>query len=115
MEECISELCEAVSECEKLRCTPIPLSYSRHTSRFFSLFSLSLPFSLLQDMSAWLVPPVVVFISWILFATEEIGLIIEEPFGRGLQPSPRPPALHRQDLRRVFASFDFDQSGQYER
>jgi hypothetical protein len=26
-----------------------------------------------------------VFISWILFATEEIGLIIEEPFGRGLQ------------------------------
>eukprot|EP00960_Hanusia_phi_P000843 23077-Hanusia_phi.AAC.5 len=63
-------------------------------------------------MSAWLVPPVVVFISWILFATEEIGLIIEEPFGRGLQPPPRPPAMHRQDLRRVFASFDFDQSGQ---
>jgi len=31
--ERLDELSLIVSECEKLRCTPLPLSYSRHTSR----------------------------------------------------------------------------------
>ena len=29
-------------------------------------------------------PPAVGIISWVIFATEEIGHIIEEPFGRGI-------------------------------
>ena len=31
-------------------------------------------------------------ISWVLFATEEIGHIIEEPFGRGLTEDPDQPS-----------------------
>ena len=110
--ESISGLAKTLSECEKLRCTPIPLSYSRHTSRFFTLFSLSLPFSLVQDMTPVLVSPVVVFVSWILFVTEEIGLIIEEPFGPGLTAAPPPPAAASdEDLEAIFEYFDEDASG----
>jgi len=35
-------------------------------------------------MNLLLLPPTVAVISWVLFATEEIGHIIEEPFGRAL-------------------------------
>jgi hypothetical protein len=109
--ERLDELSLIVSECEKLRCTPLPLSYSRHTSRcdppprsagplfyacggargrdaahngarrFFSLFTLSLPFALVKETSPLLVPTVVTATAWVLFATDEIGKIIEDPFG----------------------------------
>lgn len=88
----LDSLSMIVSECEKLRCTPLPLSYSRHSSRFFSLFTLSLPFALVKETSPLLVPTVVVATSWILFATDEIGKIIEDPFGYGFLEVP-----HAQD------------------
>ncbi|EKX39214.1 hypothetical protein GUITHDRAFT_76565 [Guillardia theta CCMP2712] len=81
MEEKLSELADIVSQCEKIKCTPLPLSYSRHTSRFFSLFLFSLPLALVKETSPLLVPTIVLTTSWVLFATEEIGHIIEEPFG----------------------------------
>jgi predicted membrane chloride channel (bestrophin family) len=37
---------------------------------------------MLQSSSPWLVPLIVTGVSWILFATEEIGHVIEDPFGR---------------------------------
>ena len=75
---------KVLSDCEKIKCTPLPLSYSRHSSRFFTLFSLTLPFSLVKDTTPLLIGPIVVGIAWILFATDEIGRVIEEPFGSGL-------------------------------
>ncbi|EKX42977.1 hypothetical protein GUITHDRAFT_163984 [Guillardia theta CCMP2712] len=84
METSISGLANVISECEKLKCTPIPLSYSRHTSRFFTLFSLTLPFALVETTTPFLVTPIVAGVSWILFSVEEIGHVIEEPFGNGL-------------------------------
>ena len=39
-------------------------------------------------MSLWLLPLTVAVVSWVLFATEEIGHIIEDPFGRGLTGDP---------------------------
>jgi predicted membrane chloride channel (bestrophin family) len=87
-----------VAECEQIKCTPIPLSYSRHTSRFFTLFSVTLPFALIESTNPVLVPLITTGISWILFATEEIGHVIEEPFGQ-VQQIPQSLGLGFQPLR----------------
>ena len=52
----IRTLTDVVSECEKIKCTPLPLSYSRHTSRFFSVFTLTLPFALITETSPGFIP-----------------------------------------------------------
>ena len=66
-------LSQVVSGCEKIKCTPLPLSYSRHTSRFFSLFCFSLPFVLVKQTSPLIVPIIVLLVSWVLYATNEVG------------------------------------------
>jgi hypothetical protein len=65
-------LSQVVSGCEKIKCTPLPLSYSRHTSRFFSLFCFSLPFVLVKQTSPLIVPIIVLLVSWVLYATNEV-------------------------------------------
>ena len=56
----------------------MPLSYSRHTSRFLSVWLGTLPFVL--PGPPLLLPPVAFVASWALLAIEDIGHIIEEPF-----------------------------------
>lgn len=84
----VRALQDIVSECEKIKCTPLPLSYNRHASRFFSVFTLTLPFALIKETSPVLVPAITAFVAWILFVTEEIGHTIEDPFGKGLVTDP---------------------------
>jgi putative membrane protein len=84
----LEELISILGKAERIKGTPVPLSYSRHTSRFFSVYTFLLPLSLCTHMSLVLLPPTVAVISWVIFATEEIGHIIEEPFGRGLTDDP---------------------------
>lgn len=57
----------------------MPASYSRHTSRFLSIWCFTLPFVLVNSMQ-WLMIPVVMLISWSLFVIEEVGHAIEDPF-----------------------------------
>ncbi|GIL78603.1 hypothetical protein Vretimale_6209 [Volvox reticuliferus] len=46
MDENVSRLTDAVSACERILNTPIPLSYTRHTARFLMAWLVCLPFSL---------------------------------------------------------------------
>ena len=39
----IDDLAKSIGSCERLVQTPVPLSYARHTSRFLSLWCLTLP------------------------------------------------------------------------
>lgn len=71
-----NQLSSYVGACERLLQTPVPLNYARHTSRFLTLWCLSLPISLLDSMGL-LVVPVTAFVSWCLFGIQEIGLYIE--------------------------------------
>lgn len=48
----------------------------RHTSRFLSLFMLTLPFALVDVLGPYTIP-VTCFASWALFGIFEIGLVIE--------------------------------------
>ena len=91
MDSKVEEMISILGRAERIKGTPVPLSYSRHTSRFFSVYAFTLPLALVHSLNLWLLPPTVGIISWILFATEEIGHIIEEPFGRGLADDPDQP------------------------
>ena len=59
---------------------PIPLSWTRHTSRFLLLWIFLLPLCLYDDFK--LVTPLAdVLIGYLLLGIDEIGVQIEEPFG----------------------------------
>jgi len=73
------ELVSCLGMCERILTTPIPLPYSRHTSRMLSIFCLTLPFILVKQIG-FLVIPVTIAICWGLFSIEEIGHYIENPF-----------------------------------
>ncbi|KAF5834518.1 Bestrophin, RFP-TM, chloride channel-domain-containing protein [Dunaliella salina] len=75
----IANLNKAVGTCEKLLRYPIPLSYTRHTSRFLCCWLGLLPLALWDD-AGWGVIPITALISYLLLGIEEIGVQIEEPF-----------------------------------
>ena len=56
----------------------------------------------MKDTSPWLVPPICAFVSWVLFVTEEIGHVIEEPFGNGLSRDPDDPAVAHPPHPRLY-------------
>ena len=72
-----------IAVCEKLVKQPVPLSYSRHTSRFLTLYLFSLPFALIPDIGV-LTIPITTAICWSFVSIQEIGHFIEEPFNKDL-------------------------------
>jgi len=77
----IVTLLDTASSCEKILRTPVPWTYSRHTSRFLTLWMSSLPFALLGSVShKGLLVGIVFAASYCLFGIEEISHLIEQPF-----------------------------------
>ncbi|CAH9123756.1 unnamed protein product [Cuscuta epithymum] len=79
LESKVSCFHEGVGVCEQLMGIPIPLSYTRLTSRFLVLWHLSLPIILWDDCH-WIVVPATFISAASLFCIEEVGVLIEEPF-----------------------------------
>ncbi|KAJ3681887.1 hypothetical protein LUZ60_014460 [Juncus effusus] len=79
MESKISCFHEGIAVCEQLIGIPIPLSYTRLTSRFLVLWHLTLPIILWDDCT-WIVVPATFISAASLFCIEEVGVLIEEPF-----------------------------------
>jgi len=77
----ITKLIDFLGMCERIKLTPVPLSYSRHTSRFLTLYMATLPF-VLVNIAGNMTPFVVLGMCWGLFSIEEIGHYIEEPFDK---------------------------------
>jgi hypothetical protein len=80
----VDDLCSYIGACERIVQTPVPLTYARHTSRFLSLFCLSMPIALVGELGAYIIP-FVSFVTWSLFGILEIGMMIEEPFQKALK------------------------------
>eukprot|EP00614_Pseudopedinella_elastica_P026947 CAMPEP_0172625712 /NCGR_PEP_ID=MMETSP1068-20121228/145459_1 /TAXON_ID=35684 /ORGANISM="Pseudopedinella elastica, Strain CCMP716" /LENGTH=422 /DNA_ID=CAMNT_0013435091 /DNA_START=84 /DNA_END=1352 /DNA_ORIENTATION=+ len=80
-EAMLFELMDTIGEAEAIAGTPVPTAYSKHTSRLLSLWTICMPFVLISCLPPPLVPVVTALVSWMLLATEEIGHLIEEPFG----------------------------------
>jgi putative membrane protein len=65
--------------CERIVRSNVPASYSRHLSRFLSVWCFTLPFVLVHSLQ-WIMIPAVSLICWSLFVIEEVGHVIEDPF-----------------------------------
>nr|CAD1818838.1 unnamed protein product [Ananas comosus var. bracteatus] len=79
LESKLSCFYEGIGVCEQLIGIPIPLSYTRLTSRFLVLWHLTLPI-ILWDECNWIVVPATFISAATLFCIEEVGVLIEEPF-----------------------------------
>lgn len=79
MDENITTFHDNVGSCERLFKTPIPLAYTRLTSRMLTFWHLALPFGL-WNTCGWLTIPVSFMSAAALFYIEEVGVLIEEPF-----------------------------------
>ncbi len=66
--------------CERIRKTPLPFAYIVHLRRALVLYCFTLPFALVQTFG-WGTILDVLFVSYIFFGIEEIGVEIEGPFG----------------------------------
>ena len=75
----LTALEDVTGTCERILKTPIPLSYTRHTSRFMMCWLSALPFALWEPCR-WGVVPIATIISLLVLGVEEIGVNIEEPF-----------------------------------
>lgn len=76
----LSAMNKAVATCEKILHFPIPLSYTRHTSRFLFGFLLLLPLALWDDCS-WGVVPITTMLSFLLLGVEVSHAFAEEGGG----------------------------------
>ena len=76
----VEQLMHYMASCEKILRTPVPWTYSRHTSRFLTIWLGTLPFTLIGDMKPWLVVAIVAAASYCMIGIEEIGHMIEQPF-----------------------------------
>ena len=79
MDDNLTSFEDCLGGCERILKTPVPLSYTRHTSRFLMIWLTLLPFSLYGACGLSTIPLVAV-ISFLLLGIEEIGVSIEEPF-----------------------------------
>jgi len=67
--------------CERIFKTPLPLIYTRHTSRFLTIWCGMLPFALYNEVKGSpVLIPIVAVIAAFLLGIEELGVQIAEPF-----------------------------------
>jgi putative membrane protein len=77
----IDHMIEALTGCERILKTPIPLAYAIYLKRLLLIYCFALPFQIVEKSGFW-TGPIVATIAFILFGIEQIGNEIENPFGR---------------------------------
>ncbi len=87
MQELLNRLVDCLGGCERILKTPMPMAYSIHLKQLLLLYCLSLPFQMVGNLGWW-TGPLVGLISFTLFGIEEIGIEIENPFGRDANDLP---------------------------
>ncbi len=79
LEKNLIRMTEVLGICEKILRTPIPTKFTRHTSRFVTLWLGFLPFAL-WPIAGMATTPSVLLLTYGLLGLEDIGVQIEEPF-----------------------------------
>lgn len=80
-------MASAAASCERIVKQPVPLAYARHTSRFLSIYLLTLPLTLIPTLG-WATVPTMTAICWSFLSVHDIGLFIEDPFNKDFQIIP---------------------------
>jgi putative membrane protein len=81
MHKLLDQMVDMLGACERILKTPMPLAYAIHLKQLLLLYCLSLPFQIVGNLGWW-TGAIVALISFTLFGIEEIGIEIENPFGR---------------------------------
>jgi putative membrane protein len=76
----VNGLLEALTTCERILSTPIPLAYAIYLKRLLLIYCISLPFQVVNNLHWW-TSPIVAILSFVLLGIEAIGTEIENPFG----------------------------------
>ncbi len=80
LESQLNQFSVILGGCERIHNTPLPLAYSILLHRTVYLYCFWLPFGLV-DSVGWMMPPIVLFISYTFIALDAIIREIGEPFG----------------------------------
>lgn len=79
MHENLTKLHDLLGGCERILRTPIPVAYTRHTTRCLILWLTVMPYALWGDLG-WGTVIAAPLISFLLAGINEIGIDVEEPF-----------------------------------
>jgi putative membrane protein len=77
----LDKLVDYLGGCERILKTPMPLAYSIHLKQLLFLYCIALPIEIV-DQLIWWTPFFTALISFTVFGIEEIGIEIENPFGK---------------------------------
>lgn len=82
MDQNVQLLVDYLGGCERIHRTPLPFAYVVHLRRALVIYCFTLPFALV-DLFEWKWATVLdtLFLSYVYFGIEEIGVEIEDPFG----------------------------------
>ncbi|GAB4203652.1 MAG: bestrophin family ion channel [Sandaracinaceae bacterium] len=80
LEQSLVALTDIQGACERIKSTPIPLSYTTLIHRIVAVYCYGLPFGVVGEVGA-LTPIVVLVVSYAFFGLDTIGDEIEQPFG----------------------------------
>jgi putative membrane protein len=83
----VNELLGALTSCERILSTPIPLAYAIYLKRLLLIYCISLPFQVVSTLHWW-TTPIVIVLTFVLLGVEEIGTEIENPFGEDASDLP---------------------------
>ena len=80
-------LIDVMGACERIKTTPLPYSYSMYIKKFLFIFTITLPFGMVDTFGYWTI--VIVFLAfYILVSIELISEEIEDPFGKDINDLP---------------------------
>lgn len=83
----LTGLIDLIGGCERIHRTPLPFPYMVHLRRALILYCFSLPFGLVREFG-WVTILDTLFVAYIFFGIEEIGVEIEDPFGEDYNDLP---------------------------
>jgi putative membrane protein len=79
MDEQVQRLVGCLGMCERVLRTPLPVCFTRHSSRLFFLWSNLLPFAMYGSLGL-ATAPASLMVSWAILGIEDVGVQLEEPF-----------------------------------
>jgi putative membrane protein len=80
MEQSLVALTDIQGACERIKNTPIPLTYTTLIHRIVAVYCYGLPFGVVSEVG-FLTPIVVLVVAYAFFGLDTIGDEIEQPFG----------------------------------
>jgi putative membrane protein len=87
MDQNLTAMTDALAGCERILKTPVPFAYAQHIKLFVVLFCYTAPFTMSEAMG-WYTPIAATLLCFALFGIDEIGVEIEDPFGRDANDLP---------------------------